>query len=429
MRTLPILLAAAAALAQTPVRLADIPAELRPRFGVKADSETAFESLRLAIDRRTDERERQGEQEHLIYFILQSGVFTKRPRIEPALSARQFVESLPAPHRSRLLERDFGFPFALPADVRARMEDFLAALRRPVSDERMIYWKRNIEPAQRSARSLTLPYARAMRFLYEKEFLASPGDSGELYQRRGHSVDTQVEANYAVSTALAVLSKLDPGAGIEKVLIVGPGLDLAPRTGLRDEFPPQSYQPYLTADSLLRWGLASDDRLSVQCVDINPEVVHFIERFARRRSPELRLAAAGGEADYRLFFREAGDRIGAVEGTPWGKIVRVRPELAARVHAERLNILTERYQPSPGFDLVVATNVLLYFDSIELALALANIQAMLRPGGYFVHNELRAEVEEITKLLGMPPIQGRTLQIAHGEKRPLVDAFVIHRKE
>ena len=228
---------------------------------------------------------------------------------------------------------------------------------------------------------------------------------------------------------MAVLSKLQPGVRIEKVLIVGPGLDLAPRTGLHDEIPPQSYQPYLTADSLLRWGLAIPNRLSVQCVDINPAVVDFIERFSRQRGPELRLVAVGGDADYQSFFREAGDRIGAAQATTWGKIVRVRPELAARVHAERLNILTERYSPSPGFDLVVATNVLLYFDSTELALALANIQAMLRPGGYFVHNELRPEAEEITKTLRMPPIQGRTLQIAPGEKRPLMDAFVIHRKD
>ena len=38
------------------------------------------------------------------------------------------------------------------------------------------------------------------------------------------------------------------------------------------------------------------------------------------------------------------------------------------------------------FDLIVATNILVYYDAFEQGLALANISKMLRPGGYFVTN-------------------------------------------
>ena len=405
MRVLSILLAAAALLSKRPVQSSDVPAALQQYL--PADN---FGALVRWIDRDTAQRERLGEEEHLAYFILQSGVFTKRPKIEPAISARQFVENLSSA--------------APPPDVRARMEDFLVALRRPTVDERLSYWKSHLGVERRSLAVLDAAYTSAMRFLYQKEFLASDGN---LYQRRGHSVDTQVEANYAVSTALAVIRELDPAARLERVLIVGPGLDFAPRTGLRDELPPQSYQPYLTADSLLRWKLADPGRLAIQCVDISPQVVDFIEGFARREKPALKMLAGGGDPDYQEYFREAGRRIGVTEEQTWGRTILLRKELAARVRAERLNILTERYDPSPAFDLVIATNVLVYFSPTELALALANIHSMMRPGGYFVHNELRPEVEAIGKMLHMPPIQGRTLQITQGAKRPLLDAFVIHR--
>ena len=38
------------------------------------------------------------------------------------------------------------------------------------------------------------------------------------------------------------------------------------------------------------------------------------------------------------------------------------------------------------FDLIVATNVLVYYDAFEQALALANISAMLAPGGILLTN-------------------------------------------
>src|SRR5205807_3576884 len=45
------------------------------------------------IERRTAERQREGENDHLIFYVLQSKEFTKSARLEPALCAKQYVES------------------------------------------------------------------------------------------------------------------------------------------------------------------------------------------------------------------------------------------------------------------------------------------------------------------------------------------------
>jgi predicted TPR repeat methyltransferase len=54
-----------------------------------------------------------------------------------------------------------------------------------------------------------------------------------------------------------------------------------------------------------------------------------------------------------------------------------------------LNVVLQRLeQPDPRerFDLVIATNVLVYYDVFEQSLALANLAKMLRPGGLLLSN-------------------------------------------
>src|SRR5262249_26942928 len=65
-----------------------------------------------------------------------------------------------------------------------------------------------------------------------------------------------------------------------------------------------------------------------------------------------------------------------------------RPDVAAALAAEDLNIVVQRLEHDEGFDVILATNVLVYYDRFEQALALANIASMLRPGGGFVPHHL-----------------------------------------
>src|SRR6185295_7584803 len=165
---------------------------------------------------------------------------------EPAASGLAFVGRLSQPERNRLLEDPSYLPSAgWPPAERARVADLLNALRQGPTDARLAYFRQLLFPgtASPSVESLYPDYVRVARFLYRKESL-SGGDAAkvaQLYQGRAHSSDTQVEAGFGVYLGLGTLHALEPGLRVTKVLVVGPGLDLAPRTDLIDVAPPQSY--------------------------------------------------------------------------------------------------------------------------------------------------------------------------------------------
>jgi len=403
------LLALGAGPGRRALRYAEIPVEGRRVLQTSAEG---FPEFLRSIEHRTAERLAEGENDHLIFYLLESGSFTGRPRIEPAQSASEFFDRPGA---------------EIPRTVTGRIEDFIKALGRPGPDERLSYFRKLLAKKEPLFEHLCSEYARAMKFLYRKEFAAR-------YQERGHSSDTQVEANFAVWTALSVVKALDAAARLNRVLIVGPGLDFAPRTDFFEVFPPQSYQPFATADALLELGLARPDRIEIQCLDINPRVVDWIKTFPRRQERRLALVSRTKDPLFAEYFRSLGRHIGseaALGNLParyQGKSLAISKSVADRIRADRLNILTERYDPPPQYDLAVVTNVLVYFNNAELLLALSNIHSMLREGGYLIHNELRVEVEACGRMLGLAPVQARSLRLTVEGEKPLFDAFVILRK-
>ncbi len=383
------------------IRYADLPPGIARRF----DAAT-FDAHIQDLERNTALREREGEFDHLVYYLLQSQRFTSLPRIEPAVSARELGESA-----------------AVPPAVAARTQAFLRAIARPGADPRLRYFARLLNAQERTIGFLEGQYRRAMRFLYDKEVLGR----AHVYETRGHSTDTQVEANYAVWSALSVLRQVAPGTRIRRVLIIGPGMDFAPRTALFDSAEPQSFQPYAVADALIALGLANGDALTIDCADINQRVITFLNDFPRgpRR---LELYSGPGDAGYARYFNELGASIGGL--TPhaaFAKTLTVRAGVARDITALKMNILTERVPQA--YDLAIATNVLVYFNAGELALALANTSAMLVPGGYFLHNELRPELDELSAAAGLEPVQARTIRITEGRSAPLFDAFALYRKQ
>jgi hypothetical protein len=109
--------------------------------------------------------------------------------------------------------------------------------------------------------------------------------------------------------------------------------------------------------------------------------------------------------------------------------VRVRPAVAGILDAVALDIVTQRLD-GQAFDVVIATNILPYFDDRQLMLAMANIAAMTAPGGVFLHNEPRPVLGEIAGALGLPFEQSRHVTIAkvRGASTPLFDSVFLHRK-
>jgi chemotaxis methyl-accepting protein methylase len=60
-----------------------------------------------------------------------------------------------------------------------------------------------------------------------------------------------------------------------------------------------------------------------------------------------------------------------------------------------LNIVTERLD-GEAFDLAIATNVFIYYDVLEQALAMSNVDALLKPGGFLLANFSAPDLTSIT---------------------------------
>jgi len=413
-------------------------------------SEASFDAYVAGVAADNVRRVREGDLDHLVYYLLQSGRITRLPAIEPALSARRLVESLAPVRRSAFLRGDPAASPPLPRDVTDRIEALMRAVAAPRGDARLRYFGSLLEAAfadpRTRAAGIGAEYLRVMRFVYQKEFVAQRAAApaaavAELYRTRGLSTDTAVEAGYVVHLGLGVLKALEPTRRVRRVLIVGPGLDLAPRTALDDDAAPESYQPWAVMDAIVSLGLGTLGDLEIVAADINPRVVAHLKR-APEHPPLLRLATSLRESptltlspEYVDYVERFGVAIAALPPGPArdlgngerGKTVSVSSPAGRALRAAPLDVVTERL-PGERFDLVVATNILPYFDDPQLTLALANITSMLLPGGAFLHNEQRPMLGEITATLGVPLQQSRHAVIATvtGAKAPLYDSVFLH---
>ena len=433
------------------IRWPDLPPELQRGLAAKQLTAQNFDAFIKAINQQTALRESNGEFDHLIHYALQSQQFTSLPKIEPALSAYEFVQGLAPEERTKYLTTEAYFPsqITLPKAVAARLKAFLKRLAQAPNDERMIYFKRFLAPTRAAApERLPHEYARAMKFLYRKEFLTqnfkTPPEAAayvaSLYQERGHSTDTQIEANYALSQALATIKAMAPATRLHRILIVGPGLDFAPRTDLLDAFGPQCYQPFAIADALLALQLTQISNLQIHCVDINDRVIEYLREFPRRKNKTLTLLSGLAHDqnhqltnEYQAYFQGFGKFIGIEQ--PWSshnllpnhmrKSLQIDPAIAAKLSVDQLNIIAQRYASAPGYDLVIVTNVFPYFDETQLALALSNIAAMMKPGAFLLHNEPRPLPAQAVSL---PLQQARTILLGKGPQGEFFDGVAIHQK-
>lgn len=107
-------------------------------------------------------------------------------------------------------------------------------------------------------------------------------------------------------------------------------------------------------------------------------------------------------------------------------LVDVRPEVIETLGARRGDV-TVSYLDG-GYDLVIATNLLVYFDGRELLSALAGFARSLAPGGQLLHNDTRFAAKVFGEALGLPveKFEPRQLAVRNGIEQ--WDRAVIHRK-
>ena len=402
MRAVLLVVACALALAE---RATLIPYEdAKPILDAHGRTISAAEWPAWAAARNADIRARlaQGDEDSVVNLWQYGTSFTNLPRVTDRTAAR-------------LATRD-----AIEDLLVARLDDFVAALARPGTNERLrfareLVTRRGIDLATAAGREQAEAYLvgvreRAIREHQRAVRAAEPPSAyATLYRERGLSTDTRLTASFAIDAALEALAasgRLRAGA-VARIAIVGPGLDFTDKAEGYDFYPPQTIQPFALADSLLRLKLAAPETLRITTFDLSPRVNGHLAA-ARRR-------AAAGEAyviqlplpkdqpqhewrpDLVAYWQRFGAPIGravpaapppAIAGDVRVRAVAVRPSIVTAVTPEDVNIIIERLEPpeSERYDLIVATNILVYYDAFEQALALANVASMLKPGGFFLTN-------------------------------------------
>jgi len=234
----------------------------------------------------------------------------------------------------------------------------------------------------------------------------------QLFQDRGISLDTNLWPDFLIEQHLASMVEkglLRPGS-VRRVAIVGPGLDFANKQMGNDFYPRQSTQPFAVVDSLIRLGLCNAAALELYTLDISPEVNFHLARVvsnaAAGRAYIVQLpwnTTARMAPDYRRAFIEYWQRLGSSVGTVVPPItvpptaaadtetraVKIRPEIVRRLTPLDTNIILQHLALSPPmrFDLIIGTNVFIYFSEFEQSLARLNMALMLKPGGVVLSNE------------------------------------------
>ena len=357
-------------------------------------------------DRAVRERLGRGEEDAVVNLLFFGTSFTRAPRLTAA--------ALGGTQAARADEA-----------VAGRLRDLAAALARPGGDERLELARAAFERRRPNA-AVSDPVAveswlleaiarvrgEAATFAGELARIRAIPDATQqmaerstLFRERGIALDTSLRPAFAVDEALR--DALDRGlltqGGVRRVAVVGPGLDFVDKAEGQDFYPPQSLQALALADSLVRLGLSRPESLSIAAFDISPRVLDHLQRARERAAAgegyvlQLPRPREGWAAPFVAYWQRLGDAVAgpaeAVKPPPSAgslavRAVRVRPQIVATVRPLDLNVVYQRLDmpPAERFDLVVATNILVYYDTFEQCLALANVARMTAVGGLFLAN-------------------------------------------
>ena len=376
-----------------------LPAELRAK--TPKEIESAWPGWVSQHDAKIRARLERGDEDSIVNLLLFGVTFTNQPRTKA-----QDILTLAAQGRSaEILQGRI---------VQGRVEDMVAAVASPGANERLqfarqVVERKGIDPTKPAGKNQVRRYLdeEMTRVFAEYEAYARAPKPSLRFDDRGLSSDTSIFSDFAIEQALeAIKSGGILGAGsIRSVAIVGPGLDFTDKLEGYDFYAQQTFQPFAVIDSLIRLGLARSDDLRVTTFDLSLRINQHLEA-ARER------ARAGGsyvlqlplEANLRLnpdlvkYWKRFGDRVGeeaqAVRlpsgvGSVQLRAVRVPPAVVMAIVPRDLNIVLQRLEPLAAderFDLIIATNILIYYDVFEQSLALANVAKMLRPGGFLLSN-------------------------------------------
>jgi hypothetical protein len=370
----------------------------------------------VAWCRREDQairaRLQQGDLDSMVNLLLYGTSFTKQPRI--SMEGEGLAEASKA------------------GILRARVDDLVEGLRSPGDNERLIFLQRLLKsqgidagPSGDPKQTGVFILKNLLRVAEERKTLAERAatakadakpddpssllDRSSLFRDRGVSLDTAIFPDFSIEQALRDLKQrgvLHEGQ-VARVAVIGPGLDFIDKNedSAYDYYPEQTLQPFALYDSLVRLKLAKTNAVSMSIFDISSPVLQHIERARERARKNIgyviqlpRDAALRWPPELLGYWKSLGDQVGAsIAPIPPPAIfqrlqtraVRIRPDVVLACEPVDLNIVLERLNlPAAGrFDLMVATNIFVYYDAFEQSLALENAGAMLKPGGLLLTND------------------------------------------
>lgn len=363
----------------------------------------------------------QGDEDSLVNLLLYGTSFTNQPRITDELMSNAEQEAKEKGADSPKMK-------ALPVIFHDRVQDLVLALSNPGNNERLQYMRGMLErrgynlatvEGKTAVASLLVSDLKRMReqfTAYQQQIESARhldansqlAARSNLFRNRGLALDTSLSPDYALEQALKDVAarRLLAPASVHRVAIIGPGLDFVDKHEGYDFYPQQTIQPFAVMDSLVRLGLSKPNTLRITTLDISHRVNDHI-RQARLRAQrgaaytiQLPLNSQVPWNEGTLaFWRTFGDHIGkpvAPVPVPANlqqnlkvRAVRVPPSLVLRITPLDLNAVWQRQElpAAERYDLIIATNVLVYYDAFQQGLAEANIQEMLRPGGIFLCND------------------------------------------
>jgi SAM-dependent methyltransferase len=402
-------------------------------------------------DREVRARLERGDEDTIVNWMLFGTSFTTQPRA--VLGA---VEAGAGGDPELVLRRTIEL-------ISARLDDLLQALANPGTDERRRFARAFLERqglgfATAADRDEAREYLRGavVRMASEQDQIdqalgaTSGGDAmaefvrrSHLFRTRGLSLDTSLAASYSVEQALSAMKSrgLLAAGSAGRVAIVGPGLDFADKDVGFDAYPQQTIQPFALLDSLRRLGLAppSGDP-DIVLLDISPRVIDHVTQARARAAKNVGYTlslpltrSTSWTTEVRSYWKTFGDRIGTAAEAAGSKAiadlaelraVRAGPSAVQRMSVLNVNIVTDRLDEEQ-FDLVIATNVFIYYDALDQALAMSNIHAMLKPGAFLLANVSAPRLTSVP----MEPVETTTTVYARASDRNenLLDFIVWYR--
>ena len=374
--------------------------------GSEIQEAAAWDKWIRARDEEVRGRIDRGVEDSISNLILYGTSFTVLPRVETAEQAASVTGALNQATRARI----HALAVALPLPASAK-------------NERVSFVRQFLERKRIPRDSTEGFFAENLnRFIseqaaYQKKLTDAGADAdpsavyvarGTLFETRGLSVDTSLLPNFALEETLRVMlakGALTTGT-MHRIAVVGPGLDFTDKRDGYDFYPLQTLQPFAVLEAVAQLQLGKAEELQVTCLDLNSAVIAHVAKLAELgrggKTYTIQLPR-DPQADWSPEAVSYWKNFGAVIGSPAhplpvppalggvvARAVAIRPAIAAHMQVFDANIVAQTVNLSPGqgFDLVVATNVLVYYDRFQQALAMANIARMLNRGGLLLANNV-----------------------------------------